>query len=261
VTAPAPGLPCNAATAAYLEAVCTVLATSLGTALRAVYATGSLGFGDYDARRSDVDVLAIVGDRPDPVRVARAAGCLHHDRLPCPANGLDLLLVPESVAHRPGEKPGVALALATGRSWWFETGVDQECAELPLHLEIARRAGIVLLGPAAADLIPPVPEARLSAVMQETLRWHAENLLDPYHDPWGVNSTLNACRAWCFAETGSLRSKAQGGHWVESHHAGRPEVAIALRRRAGPASALPEPRPGAIRALLIEAETRLRLVV
>jgi hypothetical protein len=171
---------------------------------------GSPALGDYVQGVSDLDV-AVVSEGPveDPEAVAAP---LRHAELPCPADGLEL------VVYRADQ------AAAATRDLEFEldlnTGVhgDRLLTELgdePGHwylidLAIAREHGVSLAGPPARELIGEPPRADLLATLEAGTRWAEE------HEPDSPNTVLNAARARRFAECGDWLSKSEAGVWAAS---------------------------------------------
>lgn len=229
----------------------------LGESLAAVYATGSIGFGDYDARRSDIDLMAVVERPLDGPEMDRLKLGLAHDALPCPAKGMDLILIARSEVESPSDPPTLEYSMATGHSWRLESERGAAYPELWLHFAICRAHGIGLLGPTPSDLIAPVAEPIVRRELARVLTWQMANLLDPYHDPEGTNSVLNGCRAWCLAETGVPCSKSQGGRWVLESKGDRALVRGALARKCGASVTEPTPAAAEIRAFLVEVLAHL----
>jgi hypothetical protein len=122
------------------------LAGVLCPQLTGAYLHGSAVLGGFDARRSDVDVIAVCAG---PLTAAQQAGVASAlQRLPCPARGLELSVVTLSVARCPMASPAFELHLTTGDT--DAKVVDGHCAggdpDLVPHLAVCRQAGR-LLGP------------------------------------------------------------------------------------------------------------------
>ena len=227
-------------TAAYLEELARVVSRVGDGAVSALYATGSLTLNDFDRRRSDIDVLGLVCRplSPDEKQILQAE--LRHDRLPCPANGLEFSLVRSDVAASPPRRPSFEFAMSTGHTWRVEVGSGEEDGEFALHFAICRQTGSPLFGPIPQEAFGPVPRQWLLEELDENLRWHAKHIFDPYHDPLGQFSILNGCRAWYFVEHDAFCSKTDGGQWVLSQNCQRSLVAVALANRSGETHDPPE---------------------
>ena len=103
----------DAASAAYLHGVVRRLRAALGDRLNGAWVVGSAALGDFDARRSDLDVQAIADGRPARRELEALAAELSHPALPCPARGLELVLYPREGLEDP-RGPAFALNLNTG---------------------------------------------------------------------------------------------------------------------------------------------------
>jgi Domain of unknown function (DUF4111) len=214
----------------YAQDAASVLADLLGSRLVGVYLHGSAVLGGFDARRSDVDMLAVTEGPMTAAQQAATADALSDRSLPCPARrGLELSVVTIEVTQHPTAEPAFELHLTTapadtrvvdGR----RPGGDPD---LVLYFAVCRGAGR-LLGPGrpAGEVFAPVPDYMARAQMLRELRWGAENSPDEY-------AVLNACRAWRFAADGALLSKIGGGEWALGHVRGadRDLVEIALDRQ------------------------------
>lgn len=186
----------------------------LGANLVGVYLQGSGAQGDYRQGKSDIDVLAIVS-QPVPVQEKQQlCARLNHSALPVPATGLDFIIVTENTVRCPVETPQHELWFSTGETW--ETSVDTggNTSEHLILFQTCRDHGRTLFGSQADQLFAQVPRPLLLNALIGVLQWHQARILDPFHDPAGQYSVLNACRAWRYAEVGRLVSKSEGGAWV-----------------------------------------------
>lgn len=221
----------------YALNVASATAAVAGLQLAGAYLHGSAVLGGFNARRSDVDVLAVCDGPMTAAQQSAVAEALSEQRLPCPGRGLELSIVTLQVARHPVAEPAFELHLTTAPEDTkvidgHQRGGDPD---LVLHFAVCRTAGR-LLGPGlpAAETFGPVPDELVTAQLAAELRWGAE------HAP-GEYAVLNACRAWRFAADGALVSKIDGGQWAlgRVHGPGRELIKIALdRQRSIPAAGL-----------------------
>lgn len=231
----------------YARNVASSLAALFGSQLAGAYLHGSAVLGGFDARRSDVDMLAVCHGPMTAAQQSAAAEALR--RLPCPAHGLELSIVTRAAAQHPTAEPAFELHLTTTPEDTKVVDGHERSGDpdLVLHFAACRRAG-QLLGPGlpAAEVFAPVPDGLVLAQLSTELRWGA------VHAP-GEYAILNACRAWRFAADGALVSKVDGGHWALDRMQGpdRKLVQIALdRQRCVPAADLD---PRAVRRFVHQA--------
>ena len=154
----------DAASAAYLHAVVRRLRAALGDRLIGAWVVGSAALGDFDARRSDLDVQAIADGRPARRELEALAAELSHPALPCPARGLELVLYPREGLEDP-RGPAFALNLNTGPRMDQHVALDPDGDPrfwFVIDVSIARQHAIALHGPSAAAAFP---EPRRSLVV------------------------------------------------------------------------------------------------
>jgi hypothetical protein len=244
----------DAALGRYPLDVAAALAEACGPRLVGVYLHGSAVLGGFDARRSDVDVLAVCHGPMTAARRSAAAATVSEPRLPCPAaHGLELSIVTLRAARHPTAEPAFELHVTTapGDTKVIDGHRHTGDRDLVLHFAVCRSAGRPLgPGPPAAEVFAPVPGALVLARLTAELAWGAG------HAP-GEYAVLNACRAWRFAVDGTLVSKVDGGRWALPRVAAqdRELIETALdRQRCRPAAALD---PAAVRRFARQAAARL----
>ncbi|MDP9868680.1 MULTISPECIES: nucleotidyltransferase domain-containing protein [Streptosporangium] len=77
----------------YAGDVASVMSEIFGPRLVGAYLHGSAVLGGFDPRRSDVDLLVVCQDPMTAEQRSAVAERLSDDRLPCPAQGLELSVV------------------------------------------------------------------------------------------------------------------------------------------------------------------------
>jgi len=221
----------------YALDVASAIAGVLGPQLTGVYLHGSGVLGGFDARRSDVDVLAVSEGRMTAAQLPAVAEALSERRLPCPAQGLEMSVVTLDAAQHPTAGPAFELHLTTAAGDTKVVDGRQRAgdADLVLHFAVCRSAGR-LLGPGllAAEVFGPVADGLILAQLADELRWGAANAPGEY-------AVLNACRAWRFAADRALVSKLDGGRWALDRVTGADLELIGTavdRQRCAPAAEL-----------------------
>lgn len=212
---------CDPDVRAWVESVAHILRCGLGDSLIGVYLHGSLATGSFRRPKSDVDLLAVVSDRPgsdvlDALAARLAAAC---DASPT-LGGLELRIVRDGDL-RPFPPLGPAF-LSFSHGAWVERGPEIGLPGLP-HLEFAtvcgaaRMHGIALHGPHAAAGIAPVPWRAYVASVMDDLRWIVEGehvCVTP------IYAVLNLCRTLAVlaeGEASGLPDKDAGARWALAH--------------------------------------------
>jgi predicted nucleotidyltransferase len=211
----------------YLSEVVVRLEAALEREVAGIWLFGSGALGDFDPRRSDLDVQVVVRSRlPMTARRALAAE-LSHDSLHCPARGLELVLYAQEDLHgdrgpvfqmnlNTGERIEQRLEFKPDPSEWFWFALD---------VAIGRGHGLALIGPAPADIFPVPSDNVVVRAALAALDWFR------CHDGDGVATVLAACRAWAWASEGRWLSKTEAGEWAERRLADPTPVEKAFARR------------------------------
>lgn len=226
----------NADCERYLARVVEILTHVLGPALVGTYLHGSAVLGGFDARRSDLDVLAVCRRPTEPDVRAPLGELLAASGPRCPAAGLEFSLVAERTVRHPAAAPAFELHVTTalGDAKVVDGHGHDGDPDLVLHLAVCHEAGRALdAGPPAAHLFAPVPRDLVLAQLAAELTWGVEHGTPEY-------AVLNACRAWRYAVGGTLVSKLDGARWAARRcDSGDADlVATAVARHRGAATPL-----------------------
>jgi Domain of unknown function (DUF4111)/Nucleotidyltransferase domain len=217
---------------AYHHELASRLRRILDDQLVGVYATGSYALGDYDPRRSDLDVVAVCRGSLSTEQKEAVVAAVRHESLPCPARGLEFVVYPERTVRMPTDRAGFELNVNTGPKIGFRVDFapgDVERHWFPLDRAIAASRGTVIDGPPVEELFAPMPRDVLLPVIRESLEWHKRRDVGGDDD-----AVLNTCRTLRFLTDGVWTSKGEAGTWALDHVADRAlvEAALASRNRS-----------------------------
>jgi hypothetical protein len=174
--------------------------------LEAVWLVGSAATGAYVPGRSDVDVIGVSAGPLSEEEKRAIAIDLSHERLPCPARKLELVIYTRAQLERPGGGILPELNLNTGagehsvepaESFWFV-----------LDLAMARERGVSIHGPEPARLVGEVPRSVVLDALADSLDWYARE------DSHSRSALLNAFRALRYVEDGVWSSKPEAAAWA-----------------------------------------------
>ncbi|MCB0547317.1 MAG: DUF4111 domain-containing protein [Phaeodactylibacter sp.] len=216
----------------YLQQLALKLKETLGNNLIGVYLIGSACLGAYQEGKSDLDVVGVLFNPLPDKQKEDLAEKLDHQHFPCPAKGLDLVLLTEDAVANITSAPPYEFWFATGASWRQEGWEAGKAKEMLIFIELCRRHGVILAGEDPRDFFAPIEKHLLADAFLEMLRWHQTKILDAFHDPEGQNSVLNACRVLAFLREGRLLSKSAGGEWLLAQEPGNETVKKALSIRS-----------------------------
>ena len=206
---------------------------ALGDRLVGVWLVGSAALGDFDPRRSDLDIQAVARERPATAELAALAADL--EGVPVPGRGLEFVLYASAdLADRAG--PRFSLNLNCGPGLPYRRSLDPDADPrfwFTLDVSIARQSGLALIGPPTAEVFPDLPRSMVAMAAEHGLRWHSTGPSD--------QAVLSACRSWAWATDGRWRSKGESGHWAVARLSEPGPVLRALAARSTGEGPLPGP--------------------
>ena len=197
----------------YLEKIKNTLYLFFNTNLFGIYQIGSGTFNDFLPGKSDLDIVVVIDQQVNEKALDELAKLLDHQNIPCPAEGLDIVIFRKNSILHLVEEPHCEFWFATGEKWEQEDWEGAENREMLIFIELCRRNGKTLFGSSPQTYFPKVKRKWLLRAFHEMLVWHKGKILDPFHDPLGQNSILNACRVLAYFRTEDLLSKTAGGKW------------------------------------------------
>lgn len=206
----------DASISPYVHAVAQRLRSALGSDLVGVYLIGSGAMGGFDPHASDVDVVAVASRRLEPEEKTLLVNLLAHPTLPCPVRKLELVVHAVDAICGPSPSLRWELNLETGP----EVGVvvSEDPLSVPAHwfvldAAMARDHAEPLQGPPPADVFGEIERERILRALIDSVRWHRD------HDEEGVQSVLNACRAWHYLADGTWVPKPAAARWARARSA------------------------------------------
>ena len=199
---------------AQLNGFMAALQRVLADKLLALYLHGSLATGGFNPVRSDIDLLAVVEPLTQEERRELGELLLAHSNQPRPIEislvtpaGLADTTYPLPLEFHFSEdwRPRFTVELADGRwrQWFVETLRDGDLAG---QIVMTRAAGVTLIGPSPAALLPAIPDQILRDSFLSDCHWALD-----MRDQIPVYAVLNPCRTYAYLRRGLLLSKAQTG--------------------------------------------------
>lgn len=215
---------------AYLDELVATVSAHLGSRLVGMWLFGSGALGDFDPRRSDLDVQAVSTTVVPLSQRRRLAAALSHEALACPVRGLEFVLYPRGDL---GDERGPAFQLNLNTGPRMERHVACRADDDPrfwfvLDVAIGRQHARTLAGPAASEVFPPLPRPLVVAALRDALEWHRD------HDASGVSLVLASCRAWAWAVDDRWLSKTEAAAWAAERLEDPSPVRLALDAREDP---------------------------
>lgn len=201
-------------TVTYLEEVVSAWRDIVQEQMAAAWLVGSLATDDFVAARSDIDLVIVVHTSLPREAKPALARALDHRTLPCPAHGLDLIVYGRRALTEVSRAPNYEFSISTGTEWETDVSFGGPYPGGLIDLAASRQVGRSLLGPHPRDFVGEIPERWVAEEQLASLRWHLDRVHDPFHDPFGSNAVLNACRALHYLVGGAFVSKTEGAEWL-----------------------------------------------
>ena len=184
--------------------------------------------GGFDPRTSDVDIAAVVRGPLGLKQKREIVRDLAHPALPCPVRKLELVVYGAEAVTGPSPSLLWELNLNTGPAVEVEVSFDPSTEPghwFVLDVAMARRHARPLLGPPADVVFGEIPKERVLRALLGSTRWHLRN------DRTGVQTVLNACRAWRWAEDATWSPKPEAGRWARARTDDPAVIDAAIRAR------------------------------
>ncbi len=218
---------------AYLQSVVRQCTDVLGEDLTSVWIVGSLVMRDFDARRSDIDLLVTCTKSLSSDAKEALGHRLAHNALPCPAHGVDLLIYVASELIELCRTPVYEFSISSGVDWKSEIDLGGAYPGGLIDLAAAREVGVSIFGRSPQDVVGRCPEDWVLEELANGVRWHTKRIHDPFHDPTGSNAVLNGCRALHFLSHRTFVSKSAGARWFLEEQAVAVVAEALAEREAG----------------------------
>ncbi|MEW6093118.1 MAG: aminoglycoside adenylyltransferase domain-containing protein [Chloroflexota bacterium] len=206
-----------------LDALLPEVKSILGDQFIGMYLHGSLAYGDFDPRTSDIDFLVVTQDSLS-AEIFSALKEMHAHLF---ASGgtwsrkLEGAYLPEGHLrrHEPGHAPIPWLG-SDGHFAWERLGSDWI-----IQRWILREKGVIVAGPPLVDMIDSVSAADLREAVRGSLReWWSPPFPSPerfQRDGYRVYAVLTMCRSLYVREFGRVASKPEAARWAIQMFDGR----------------------------------------
>lgn len=190
---------------------------TLGDALLGLYLYGSAVTGGYLEGVSDVDLLAVAASPLDDSSLA-ALESMHAEletAHPAWHGRVEVAYVPARALHIFRQKASTIAVISPGEPFHtVEAGRDWL-----VNWWVVRQQGIALLGPPAADLIPPIATAEFASVVREHAQAWPEWIREMRHHRGGqAYAILTLCRALYACAKGEQVSKQEAAAWAQARY-------------------------------------------
>ena len=191
----------------------------LGDNLVGLYLHGSIAFGCYNPRQSDVDYIAVVREPLEAETRLWLLDAIYRLNRSAPPKGIEMSVVlREHCQHFIYPTPFL-LHFSNAHRAAYERDPRSFCEtmhgtdmDLAAHFTVIRHKGVALCGPPIQSVFGEVPwENYLDSILVDV----SDACDDVCHAP--VYTILNLCRVCAAVEEKRVLSKAEGGAWGLTH--------------------------------------------
>lgn len=203
---------------AVLERLLSDTQAVLGAHFVGLYVHGSLAYGDYDASRSDMDLLVVTSSEL-PTDIVAALQMMH-ERICASglarARNMEVSYISFAALRRYDPADCHHPALRADGTF----NVDGHGSEWVIQRYIIREKGVALAGPDPHRLIDPITADDLRRAVRALLEeWWLPQLADPFRlrsDEYQAYAILTMCRMLYTIEHGAVVSKPAAARWAQS---------------------------------------------
>ena len=201
-----------AASPAVLKRLVSGIRAVLGQELVGLYLYGSAVTGGFDEGVSDLDLMAVTSSEVDHVDLAGLER-MHLDVVrgdPAWDDRIEVVYVGQSTLRSFRTNSGSLAVISPGEPFHLVSDV----ADWLMNWYLVRETGVVLHGPAAAEIIPPITRSEFVAAVARYAAWlrsRSDEHLGPGSMAYAV---LSLCRALYTVRTGQPTSKQVASAWA-----------------------------------------------
>ncbi len=186
-----------------------------GEELTGVYLHGSLAMGCFNPKKSDLDLIVVVGQEITMEQKIRFLEEVMRLNGQAPAKGIELSVVKKEYCQNFVHPTPYELHFSNAHLQWIQddlqgyaermSGTDRDLAA---HFMVIIKRGITLYGEKIDRVFARIPkDAYMDSIWYDISGAEEEIRQNP------VYVTLNLCRAEAFRREGVVLSKKEGGEW------------------------------------------------
>jgi hypothetical protein len=193
-----------------------------------LYLFGSLATGDFDVDVSDIDLIAVLADRPSE-RLAAHLSRMHAEFAEANPEWDDrieaIYISTQGLAKCRTDKTTIGVISPGEPFHVVEAGRDWILNWYP-----ARENSVTLIGPPIDSLIPPIPSAEYIDEVRRSLVGFTDRIPDDAPPGWQAYAILTMCRGLYAIRFSERLSKREAASWAQQEF---PHWADLIRRALG----------------------------
>ena len=184
-----------------------------------IYVHGSIAFGCFHPKKSDIDYIVVIRDPLSQETKRSLMDATVEINASTLSKGLEMSVVLGQYCMEFEYPTPFELHFSNAQMTWYLQAPDDYCVrmngkdkDLAAHFTIIRHNGIVLYGEPVSDVFGEVPAAFYLDSIRSDVRNAGSCICE---DP--VYVVLNLCRVAAYVRQGMILSKKQGGEWGREH--------------------------------------------
>lgn len=202
-----------------LDEIAKAYSKLLGDKLVGIYIHGSIAFGCYNPKKSDIDFLVVVKEKPELSEKEEMIQVLLTQTKAAPKKGLEMSVVLEEVCRNFVYPTPFELHFSKMHMDRCLTELKNYCEtmngtdlDLAAHFTVTREVGYALVGQPVSEVFGNVPSSDYLESIKADIA-NAEEEVDEHP----VYVILNLCRVLAYIAEKKVLSKEQGGRWALVH--------------------------------------------
>lgn len=195
------------------------LCSILSAGLVGVYVHGSVAFGCYNPKMSDIDLIVVVKRPISLAKKIKIITTLMDLEKKAPEKGIEMSVVTENKCRNFVYPTPFELHYSMAYRADCEKDIEGFCRkmngvdpDLAAHFTVIRKAGYAAFGKKIDDVFGKIPEEYYLDSITQDISGAADDI---EYNP--VYYILNLCRVLAYVREGRVCSKEQGGLWVIKH--------------------------------------------
>ena len=200
--------------------------------LAGIYVHGSVAFGCFNPKKSDIDYIAVVYDALSREKKRELMDFTVGLNKQAPPKGLEMSVVLKKHCREFCYPTRFELHFSPAHENWYAADPEDYCErmngedkDLAAHFMVIKHTGITLFGEPVSEVFGDVPaRCYLESISDDIKNAKADIKQNP------VYIILNLCRVAAYKRDGLILSKKQGAQWAKEHLPLSKELKIIITR-------------------------------
>ncbi|MDD6771106.1 MAG: 5-formyltetrahydrofolate cyclo-ligase [Inconstantimicrobium porci] len=184
--------------------------------LTGIYVHGSIAFGCFNFKKSDIDFIVVVKDKISQTEKMALMKVIYDMQESFPEKGIEMSVVLEEYCRNFKCPTPFELHFSNMHLKRYEEDPDNYCRtmngddiDLAAHFTVIKECGLVWYGKKIDDVFGDIPQKYyMDSIKDDIMEAEKTIITEP------IYTVLNLCRVLSYIKTGKVMSKQQGGIWA-----------------------------------------------